>query len=244
MNNPAAKTISPRLLGHFATFQSDFGLWRLKRRLVVRRLAWRWFVESADFAKRGTDIVGSLAALCVLSPLLLPLALLVRLDGGPAFFAQTRVGRFGRVFKMYKFRSMRPDAEQLLAALLAANQHVGGVTFKIKNDPRITRIGHWLRRFSLDELPQFYNVLIGDMSLVGPRPPVPREVALYSLADRRRLLVKPGITCTWQVGGRANIDFPGQVLLDVAYIENQSLGRDMLILVKTPKAVVFGSGSY
>lgn len=244
MKKSAAKTISPRLLGHFATFQSGFGLWRLKQRLALRRLAWRWFVESADFAKRTMDIVGSLAALCVLSPLLLPLALLVRLDGGPAFFAQTRVGRFGQVFKMYKFRSMRPDAEQLLAALLAANQHVGGVTFKIKNDPRITRIGHWLRRFSLDELPQFYNVLIGDMSLVGPRPPVPREVALYSLADRRRLLVKPGITCTWQVGGRANIDFPGQVLLDVAYIENQSLGRDVLILAKTPKAVVFGSGSY
>jgi lipopolysaccharide/colanic/teichoic acid biosynthesis glycosyltransferase len=245
MKPPAAKTtISPRLLGHFATFQSGFGLWRLKRRLALRRLAWRWFVESADFTKRGMDIVGSLAALCVLSPLLLPLALLVRLDGGPAFFAQTRVGRFGKVFKMYKFRSMRPDAEQLLAALLATNQHVGGVTFKIKNDPRVTRIGHWLRRFSLDELPQFYNVLIGDMSLVGPRPPVPREVALYTLADRRRLLVKPGITCTWQVGGRANIDFPGQVLLDVGYIENQSLGRDVLILVKTPKAVVFGSGSY
>ncbi len=244
MTPKTATPVSPRLLGHFEKFQSSFGLWRLKRRLIARRLAWRWFVESADFAKRAMDIVGSFAALVALSPILLPIALLVRLDGGPALFAQTRVGRFGVPFKMFKFRSMRPDAEQLLAALLAANQHVGGVTFKIKNDPRVTRLGHWLRRFSLDELPQFYNVLIGDMSLVGPRPPVPREVALYSLADRRRLLVKPGITCTWQVGGRANIDFPGQVLLDVSYIENQSLGRDMLILVKTPKAVVFGSGSY
>ncbi len=240
----AATPIDPRLLGHFANFQSTFGLWRLTRRLALRRLAWRWFVESTDVARRAMDLVGSAAALLVLSPLLLPIALLVRLDGGPVIFAQTRVGRFGAVFKMFKFRSMRPDAEQQLAALLAANQHTDGVTFKIKNDPRVTRHGRWLRRFSLDELPQFYNVLIGDMSLVGPRPPVPREVALYSLADRRRLLVKPGITCTWQVGGRANIDFPGQVLLDVSYIENQSLGKDVLILVKTPRAVVFGSGSY
>src|SRR4051812_15452242 len=236
--------ISPRLFNHFATFQSRFGLWRMKRRLVVRRLAWRWFVESADFLKRAVDIAGSLAALLMLSPLLIPISALVRLDGGPVLFAQTRVGRFGATFKMYKFRSMRPDAEARLAALLATNQHGTGITFKIKNDPRITRIGHWLRRFSLDELPQFYNVLIGDMSLVGPRPPVPREVALYALADHRRLLVKPGITCTWQIGGRAQIDFPGQVRLDVNYIESQSLGGDLKILVKTPKAVVFGSGAY
>lgn len=236
--------ISPRLLERFGTFQSAFGLWRLQRRLAVRRLAWRWFVESSDVLKRALDIVGSAAALVCLSPLLLPVAVLVRLDGGIVMFPQTRVGRFGRTFKMYKFRSMRPDAEKHLAALLAANQHTGGVTFKIKNDPRITRIGHYLRRFSIDELPQFYNVLIGDMSLVGPRPPVPREVALYTLADRRRLSVKPGITCTWQVGGRSNIDFPEQVQLDVDYIESQSLRQDVKILVKTPKAVVFGPGAY
>ena len=108
----------------------------------------------------------------------------------------------------------------------------------------MTRIGYWLRRYSLDELPQFYNVLIGDMSLVGPRPPVPREVALYTPADRRRLSVKPGITCTWQISGRAEIDFPGQVRLDVNYIESQSLGGDINILAKTPRAVVFGPGAY
>lgn len=236
--------ISPQLLKHFATFQSRLGLWRMKKRFALRRLAWRWFVESSEFLKRSVDIVGSLAALLMLSPLLVPISVLVRLDGGPVLFAQTRVGRLGRPFKMFKFRSMRPDAEQRLAALLATNQHGTGVTFKIKNDPRITRIGHWLRRFSLDELPQFYNVLIGDMSLVGPRPPVPREVALYALSDHRRLLVKPGITCTWQVGGRSEIDFPGQVQLDVSYIESQSLGQDLKILAKTPKAVVFGPGAY
>ena len=244
MTKHAPLPISPRLLERFAHFQSSFGLWRLQRRLATRRLAWRWFVESADIAKRALDIVGSAAALICLSPLLIPVAILVRLDGGSVMFPQVRVGRFGRTFKMYKFRSMRPDAEKHLAALLAANQHTGGVTFKIKNDPRVTRIGHYLRRFSIDELPQFYNVLIGDMSLVGPRPPVPREVALYSLADRRRLSVKPGITCTWQVGGRSNIDFPEQVQLDVDYIESQSLGQDVKILAKTPKAVVFGPGAY
>ena len=244
MKSDQSLLISPRLLGHFATFQTRLGLWRLRTQFAGRRLAWRWFVESSDAMKRGVDVVGSLTALLCLSPLLIPIAVLVRLDGGPVLFPQTRVGRFGRQFKMFKFRSMRPDAEQHLASLLAANQHGTGVTFKIKNDPRITRIGQWLRRFSLDELPQFYNVLIGDMSLVGPRPPVPREVALYSLADRRRLCVKQGITCTWQVGGRAKIDFPGQVRLDVNYIESQSLGQDLKILAKTPKAVVFGSGAY
>jgi len=244
MKTKPSAPISPRLLERFASFQSGLGLWRLKRKLELRRLAWRWFVESADVVKRGVDIVGSATALICLSPLLVPVAVFVRFDGGSSLFPQTRVGRFGRTFKMYKFRSMRPDAEKHLAALLAANQHSGGVTFKIKDDPRITRIGKWLRRFSIDELPQFYNVLIGDMSLVGPRPPVPREVALYSLADRRRLAVKPGFTCTWQVGGRSEIDFPGQVLRDVGYIESQSLKQDVKILVKTPKAVVFGSGAY
>jgi lipopolysaccharide/colanic/teichoic acid biosynthesis glycosyltransferase len=154
------------------------------------------------------------------------------------------VGRYGREFKMLKFRSMRVDAEARLKELLAKNQHTGGETFKIKNDPRVTRIGKWIRKFSLDELPQFWNVFRGDMSLVGPRPPVPREVALYTLADRRRLAVKPGITCIWQISGRAEIDFPGQVQLDVRYIESRSLWQDIKILCKTVPAVLTGSGAY
>jgi lipopolysaccharide/colanic/teichoic acid biosynthesis glycosyltransferase len=190
------------------------------------------------------DVLGSVAALLFLSPILLMIGALIRLDGGPIIFAQTRVRRHGREFKMFKFRSMRTDAEKRLGELLAANKHGNSITFKIKDDPRVTRVGYWLRRYSLDELPQFYNVLIGDMSLVGPRPPVPREVALYSLADRRRLSVKPGITCVWQISGRAEIDFAGQVLLDVGYIESQSLGQDIKILVRTPRAVVFGHGAY
>ena len=128
--------------------------------------------------------------------------------------------------------------------LLAQNHHSVGITFKLKDDPRVTRIGKWLRKFSLDELPQFWNVLRGDMSLVGPRPPVPREVALYTLADRRRLTVKPGITCIWQISGRAEIDFPGQVQLDVRYIESRSLWQDIKILLKTVPAVLTGSGAY
>jgi lipopolysaccharide/colanic/teichoic acid biosynthesis glycosyltransferase len=231
-------------MGHFAEFESRRGLIRLSLRLSLRRAAQKWLLVSADAAKRGLDILGSAAALLMLSPLLVSIGVLVRMDGGPAIFAQTRVRRHGREFKMFKFRSMRVDAEKHLAELLAQNQHGEGITFKIKGDPRVTKIGRLLRKYSLDELPQFYNVLIGDMSIVGPRPPVPREVALYTLADRRRLSVKPGITCVWQISGRAEIDFPGQVVLDVDYIESQSLGGDMKIMVKTPKAVVFGPGAY
>src|SRR4029077_19496491 len=135
-------------------------------------------------------------------------------------------------FKMYKIRSMCLDAEQRLKDLLDKNQHKEGVTFKIKDDPRITHVRKWLRKFSFDELPQLWNVFIGDMSLVGPRPPVPREVALYRLSDRRRLATKPGITCIWQISGRSEIDFSGQVGLDVGYIETQGFWTDLKILFR------------
>jgi lipopolysaccharide/colanic/teichoic acid biosynthesis glycosyltransferase len=232
------------LLGHFESFGTKSGLMRMNLHFSLQRMASRWLVLGSEFIKRAVDIVGSLAAIAALSPILLVVGFLVRMDGGPMIFAQSRVGKHGRAFKMFKFRSMRVDAEKRLAEVLKDNQHSNGVTFKIKNDPRITPVGHYLRRYSLDELPQLFNVLKGDMSLVGPRPPVPREVALYSLADRRRLEVKPGITCIWQVSGRAEIDFPGQVKLDVNYIEHQSLAQDLKILALTPKAVVFGSGAY
>jgi exopolysaccharide biosynthesis polyprenyl glycosylphosphotransferase len=219
---------------------------RTRRRLRsrCRQLAWRWFLNSSDTTKRTLDVVASAAALLVLAPVFLVIAALIKLDGGPVFFMQTRVGRHGQTFRMFKFRSMCLNAEQKLRELLAQNQHATGVTFKIKHDPRITRVGRWLRKFSLDELPQFYNVLRGDMSLVGPRPPVPAEVAKYSLSDRRRLAVKPGITCLWQISGRAEIDFPGQVRLDVDYIERQSLTEDVRILLKTFPAVISGTGAY
>jgi lipopolysaccharide/colanic/teichoic acid biosynthesis glycosyltransferase len=238
------RVISPQLLGHLENFGTRTGLLRLNLRFSLHRLLWRSFVYGFDRAKRLVDIVGSLAAIMMLGPVLLGVSALVKMDGGPVVFVQTRVGRYGRQFKMFKFRSMHPDAEQRLALYLKQNQHGEGVTFKIKNDPRVTPVGRWIRRYSMDELPQLFNVLFGDMSLVGPRPPVPREVALYSLADHRRLMVKPGITCIWQVSGRAEIDFPGQVLLDVNYIDSQSLRQDLRILARTPKAVVFGTGAY
>jgi lipopolysaccharide/colanic/teichoic acid biosynthesis glycosyltransferase len=200
--------------------------------------------HGAIVGKRAFDIVVSFIVLLLLAPVFMLIGFFIWLeDGGGVFFAQTRVGEFGRQFKMYKFRSMCLDAEQRLKDLLAKNHHREGVTFKLKADPRITRVGKWLRKFSLDELPQFYNVFKGDMSLVGPRPPVPREVAKYSPADRRRLAVKPGITCIWQVSGRAEIDFSGQVKLDVNYIETQSFLTDLVILARTVPAVLSGRGA-
>jgi lipopolysaccharide/colanic/teichoic acid biosynthesis glycosyltransferase len=236
--------IHSRLLHRFERVQSPLGRWCLENRVRFRRWLWRCVVTGSQIAKRGFDVIASLMFIAVFSPLYLLIALLVTLeDGGPVFFTQKRVGQFGREFKFYKYRSMCVDAEARLKTLLATNQHKEGVTFKMKNDPRLTRIGRWLRRFSLDELPQFFNVLIGDMSVVGPRPPVPREVALYSLADRRRLAIKPGITCLWQIGGRAEIDFSGQVKLDVKYIEEQSVWGDIVIVVKTVPAVLSGRGA-
>ena len=205
---------------------------------------WRCMLQSGAVSKRTLDLLLSGIALALLSPLFLLIAILIKLeDGGPVFFAQTRVGQFGREFRMFKFRSMCLNAEQRLKELLAQNEHKQGVTFKLKNDPRITRAGRWLRKFSMDELPQFFNVFRGEMSLVGPRPPVPREVALYSQADRRRLAVKPGITCIWQVSGRAEIDFAGQVQLDVNYIETQRTLTDLHILLRTVPAVISGKGA-
>jgi lipopolysaccharide/colanic/teichoic acid biosynthesis glycosyltransferase len=213
--------------------------------VALARRWWQWQISADEKIKRAFDIAFSAVVLICISPLLALIALCIKMeDGGPVFFKQVRVGRHGREFLMFKFRSMRVDAEQRLRELLARNQHQAGVTFKIKDDPRVTRLGKWLRKFSFDELPQFWNVLIGDMSVVGPRPPVPREVALYTLADRRRLAVAPGITCIWQVSGRASIDFHGQVELDVRYIETRGFWSDLGIISKTLPAVISGSGAY
>jgi len=231
-------------IDRYLALQHPLGRCRVWLEFQWHRLFWRCLVVGAEYAKRGFDIVASFLALLVLSPLFLLIAVLIKLeDRGPVFFRQTRVGQFGREFKMYKFRSMCLDAEQRLKDLLAKNQHKEGVTFKLKADPRITRVGKWLRKFSLDELPQFYNVLIGDMSIVGPRPPVPREVIKYSLANRRRLAIKPGITCFWQISGRSEIDFSGQVQLDVNYIESQNFWTDLKILALTVPAVLSGKGA-
>ncbi|HVM47997.1 MAG TPA: sugar transferase [Candidatus Acidoferrum sp.] len=237
-------SIDRRWLDRSWAMLTPMGRLLLNLHVLRQRWLWHWRNSGGDALKRALDIVGSALFLIALSPLYAVIAILIRLeDGGPAIFAQTRVGRYGREFRMYKFRSMRPDAEALLSQLLARNHHKEGVTFKIKDDPRLTRLGKWLRRVSFDELPQVWNVLKGDMSLVGPRPPVPREVARYSLADRRRLAVKPGLTCFWQIGGRSELDFSEQVKLDVRYIEARNLWTDLAILLKTLPAVAEGRGA-
>ncbi len=232
------------LIEQFTATQNPLGRWRTKLCAMWRRIIWRNFLNSPQASKRLLDVVISFMALILLAPLFLIVGMLIMLeDRGAVFFCQTRVGKDGREFKLFKFRSMCLDAEARLTALLESNQHKEGVTFKLKNDPRLTKIGKWLRMFSIDEFPQFYNVLLGDMSLVGPRPPLPREVMLYTFSDRRRLVVKPGLTCFWQIGGRSEIDFKGQVKLDVEYIESQSFWGDIKILFKTVPAVLFRKGA-
>jgi lipopolysaccharide/colanic/teichoic acid biosynthesis glycosyltransferase len=196
-------------------------------------------------AKRMLDLCLAGVACILLSPVFLLVYLAIRLsDFGPALFIQTRVGKNGREFRCFKFRSMVTDAEHLKQQLLKHNKHEDQRTFKLDIDPRITWIGRILRKTSLDELPQLWNVLLGDMSIVGPRPPVPSEVALYSKHDRKRLSVKPGLTCLWQVSGRSNIPFPQQVELDIEYIEKQSFGYDLYLIFRTIPAVLSGRGAY
>jgi lipopolysaccharide/colanic/teichoic acid biosynthesis glycosyltransferase len=210
----------------------------------MRRLAWRLRVDTAPVLKRSVDVIGATALLLALLPLFAVVVLAIVLeDRGPVFFRQVRVGKDGRLFSMYKFRSMIQNAEALKASLMAQNEMPGGVLFKIRNDPRVTRVGRICRRYSIDELPQLLNVLRGEMSLVGPRPPVPSEVALYDPTQRRRLAATPGITCLWQVSGRNNIDFVGQVRLDVQYIERQTFLMDVGILLRTLPAVLTGKGA-
>lgn len=191
-------------------------------------------------SKRIIDIIGSLAGLIFLSPLFLIVAILIKLEDpkGKVFFSQERNGKYPATFKMYKFRSMVHNAEELLEKLKDQNEQTGPV-FKMKEDPRITRVGKFIRKTSIDELPQLFNVLMGDMSLVGPRPPIPREVEQYTAYQMQRLGVKPGLTCLWQVGGRNSVDFDGWVELDIEYIQKRSLWLDIKLIIKTV-FVLFG----
>ncbi|GIF64784.1 exopolysaccharide biosynthesis polyprenyl glycosylphosphotransferase [Asanoa ishikariensis] len=199
---------------------------------------------AARLVKEIVDRLGAAVLVALLSPVLLVVALCIRIESkGPVLFRQVRTGRDGREFLIYKFRSMYLDAEARLAELRHLNEH-DGVLFKIRNDPRITPVGRRLRRFSLDELPQLFNVLLGQMSLVGPRPPLPHEVALYADDVRRRLAVKPGMTGLWQVSGRSDLSWEEAVRLDLRYVENWSLSLDLVILMRTLAAVVRPSGAY
>ena len=200
--------------------------------------------RAGGWLKRCFDLVTATLLLVFLSPLMLLIALLVKLqDGGPVFFRQERSGRHGQRFPMTKFRSMVPDAEALLPEVLKHND-VDAVLFKVKDDPRVTRLGRILRRYSIDELPQLFDVLRGDMSMVGPRPPLPREVEQYPADMNRRLLVRPGLTGLWQVSGRSDLSFEEAVRMDLYYVDNWSITGDVLIMLKTIRAVLSPRGAY
>ncbi|WP_027092726.1 sugar transferase [Cohnella thermotolerans] len=192
-----------------------------------------------NVAKRVIDVTGALFGLLLLSPVLATVAILIKLDDpkSPVLFSQTRIGKHGKPFRMYKFRSMVPDAEQKLAELLDRNE-IKGAMFKIKEDPRVTRIGRFIRRTSIDELPQLINVLKGEMSLVGPRPPLPREVAEYTEYDKLRLTVNAGCTGLWQVNGRNRLSFEQMVELDLEYIRHRSIWGDLKIIFRTFKLLL------
>jgi lipopolysaccharide/colanic/teichoic acid biosynthesis glycosyltransferase len=214
------------------------------RRWATR--TWRQFREDLYQAlKRCFDIFSATLLLVLLSPLLGLIALAIKLtDGGPVLFWQRRVGAWGTTFDCPKFRSMVVNADQMIHVVKNQNHHGESITFKIKRDPRVTPIGRLIRRFSFDEFPQLWCVLMGTMSMVGPRPALPREVDLYELAHRRRLRVLPGMTCIWQVSGRADIPFERQVEMDIEYIENRSLWLDLKIVLSTVPAVITGRGAY
>ena len=207
--------------------------------------AWEWTVAFAKFIKNFIDFFGSLILLILLSPIFVITAIFIYVtDPGPIFFIADRVGLNGAYFGFIKFRSMYANADQMKDQLLDQNESSDGVIFKMKQDPRVTKVGRFIRRSSIDELPQLLNVLKGDMSLVGPRPPLPREVMQYTLEDRKRLHVKPGITCLWQIKGRSDIPFQQQVQLDMQYIRSQGIKNDLIILLKTIPAVISGKGAY
>ncbi len=216
---------------------------------VARALAHGWAARGLDQAaslagKRAFDMVSAGLALLVLAPILAAVALAIRLeDGGPVFFRQTRIGAGGRPFSMWKFRSMHVDAEARLAAIRAQSDRAG-TSFKMRDDPRVTRVGRLLRRLSLDELPQLFNIIAGDMSVVGPRPALVREVLDYTPAQRQRLSGRPGLTCTWQVSGRAEIPFAVQAELDIAYLERRSFLTDLKLILLTVPAVLTARGAY
>ena len=244
--------IKARLTQRLLAAQTPWGRWRLNAYVGWKGFLWRVVVNATIFVKRALDITVSLVVLILFLPVFALLALLVKLDGGPVFSRQARIGLRGREFKMIKYRTVVVDAEARLRDRVAQSERGASATFGMKDDPFVTIAGRILRRASLDELPQFLNVLKGEMSLVGPRAPLPREVDRYSHADRRRLSAKPGMTGLWQaegrrdgwrgIGNRGGMSFSQEVALDVRYIESQSVWLDLVILAKTAAAVLFGRG--
>ena len=218
----------------FVGLSSYFVRWRYLLRVSAKMLSIHLF-----------DLFVAAMALLILAPLLLIVVCCIVIDSpGAIFYSQKRVGINGRIFKFWKFRSMVVNAEQQNDALISDRGIADSVRFKMKQDPRITRVGKFIRKYSIDELPQLWNVLKGDMSLVGPRPPVPKEVNIYSSSDRRRIRIIPGITCIWQVSGRSEIPFEEQVKLDEDYILSASFWTNIKLLLRSIPAVLFGKGAY
>ena len=237
--------VRAEMLKSLALPASASGFRALQRRQRMKIAAWEINLRSLFVAKRVMDLGLALAGLVVLLPLFVVVGLAIVIeDGWPIFYTQDRVGLNGRVFRFYKFRSMRNGADRMLGQLAARNESQDGVIFKMKRDPRVTRVGRFIRRFSIDEMPQIFSVLTGDLAVVGPRPPLPREVAEYTLEERKRLHAKPGLTCFWQIQGRSEIPFKEQVRLDLQYIHGQGLWQDLVIIVKTVPAVLLGRGAY
>ena len=217
----------------------------LKTRARLKRFTWAFVIGATITLKRIFDILISGFALVALSPIFGVTAALIKLeDKGPVFFTQQRIGLKGQSFMIWKFRSMVLDAEKVAQRMIEQQEAEDTIEIKLKGDPRITRIGRYIRKYSVDELPQFWNVFLGDMSIVGPRPVVPAEVAGYTLEARKRLLAKPGLTCFWQVGGRTDLDFENQVRLDIEYIQSSSIWLDIKLLFLTIPAVLLGKGAY
>jgi len=239
LNGPGGEVASlVRARPELVPISSDLGVLPLRREGLLAARSWQLVV------KRAMDIVGSLLALAVFAPFWLMIAIAVfATSPGPVLYRQRRIGRDGRSFTMYKFRSMHDGAHEDRDNHSQMNEGTGPI-FKIRRDPRVTPVGRVLRRTSLDEFPQFVNVLLGQMSMVGPRPPLPEEYVEYGERERGRLLVKPGITCSWQVNGRSDLDFETWVELDLDYIRTWTLRRDLALLLRTVPAVLLGRGAY
>ncbi|MCB0063320.1 MAG: sugar transferase [Caldilineaceae bacterium] len=245
MGEPQLNSIDPKVAKMLQTyananFQSRLAIWRLQLRLVL----WALHIQGMRKLKRLLDLSILTLALPIVLPVGLLTVLAIRLESpGPAIFRQTRVGKWGQLFTCYKFRSMYMDAEERKQELMAVNEADGPV-FKMHNDPRVTRVGRIIRKLSIDELPQLINIWKGDMTFVGPRPPLPNEVSEYEFEQRRRLDVVPGLTGLQQVSGRSDLSFERWVELDLEYINKQNLWNDIVILLKTVPTVIFGRGAY
>ncbi|GAB4235204.1 MAG: exopolysaccharide biosynthesis polyprenyl glycosylphosphotransferase [Chlamydiales bacterium] len=243
-NNRKEKTreeLIEELEKRYGYYETLWGKWTFLR----KKYAWIFVVATTKYIKRGLDIVVSFFLLIFLSPVFLVISVLIWIfEGRPILYISKRVGRNGRLFNFPKFRTMHHQAEEKKRELSKKSIHRDQKTFKIRRDPRTTRLGYLLRRSSLDELPQLWSVFKGDMSLVGPRPALPEEVAHYRVKERTRLDITPGITCFWQVSGRSDLPFDQQISLDMKYIQSQNFLLDCKILLKTIPAVFFGKGAY